>query len=346
MSGLQYANARVYDPQLGLFLSHDPARQFASPYTYTNWNPVNAVDPSGAFVAELITAMIVAAAVSAAVNTVVAAAQGMPLGQIGKAALTGAISGAVGVGLGVAMSAANIGISAAAGSLPQNVGLQQAVNALGEVAYRSAFSAVIANAAGQVAAAGGAPGWATMLTSAAAGYGGSYAYDSNFINYDGDLAQLEPKGAFRDVSNTETHTTVTAKAAEVAGFNKADTQAIVKGNLAQDLELANNQSHFGFGARDAFNQFASDAQATGNLGSVGAASHYIQDQYALGHMFLGTHLLAGPLGAPFRFIVHQTVGGEVNFSSVVGGLRIPSSFDATVGYFEATRSYLPSGVAL
>ena len=47
-SGLQYAGARFNDPDLGSFLTHDPARQFASPYTYTNRDPVNRVDPSGA----------------------------------------------------------------------------------------------------------------------------------------------------------------------------------------------------------------------------------------------------------------------------------------------------------
>jgi RHS repeat-associated protein len=48
VSGLQYAGARFYDPKLASFLSHDPAREFASPYTYVGWNPVNFVDPTGA----------------------------------------------------------------------------------------------------------------------------------------------------------------------------------------------------------------------------------------------------------------------------------------------------------
>lgn len=47
--GLQYANARWYDPDLGQFTSHDPARQFASPYNYAGWDPTNVIDPSGAF---------------------------------------------------------------------------------------------------------------------------------------------------------------------------------------------------------------------------------------------------------------------------------------------------------
>jgi RHS repeat-associated protein len=48
-SGLQYAGARFYDPELGTFLTHDPQRQFPSPYGYGSWNPVNGVDPDGEF---------------------------------------------------------------------------------------------------------------------------------------------------------------------------------------------------------------------------------------------------------------------------------------------------------
>ena len=47
ISGLQYAGARFYDPSMGSFLTHDPAGVFASPYTYTNWDPVNRTDPNG-----------------------------------------------------------------------------------------------------------------------------------------------------------------------------------------------------------------------------------------------------------------------------------------------------------
>jgi RHS repeat-associated protein len=47
ISGLHYAGARLYDPDLAGFLTHDPQRQFASPYNYAGWNPVNFTDPSG-----------------------------------------------------------------------------------------------------------------------------------------------------------------------------------------------------------------------------------------------------------------------------------------------------------
>lgn len=44
---LNYFGARFYDPDLGLWVSPDPAAQFHSPYAYAA-NPLNAVDPNGA----------------------------------------------------------------------------------------------------------------------------------------------------------------------------------------------------------------------------------------------------------------------------------------------------------
>ena len=48
-SGIAYyrIGARWYDPDLGLWTSVDPARQFPSPYEYGGNNPVNKVDPDG-----------------------------------------------------------------------------------------------------------------------------------------------------------------------------------------------------------------------------------------------------------------------------------------------------------
>ncbi len=46
---LNYFGARYLDPMLGMWISVDPARQFASPYLYAGngYNPVNGVDPDG-----------------------------------------------------------------------------------------------------------------------------------------------------------------------------------------------------------------------------------------------------------------------------------------------------------
>lgn len=48
-SGLVYAGARYYDPETAQFLSHDPKRQYASPYQYGPNDPMNGTDPDGKF---------------------------------------------------------------------------------------------------------------------------------------------------------------------------------------------------------------------------------------------------------------------------------------------------------
>ncbi len=44
---LIYFGARYYEPELGMWISPDPLRQYNSPYTYVGNNPVNLVDPTG-----------------------------------------------------------------------------------------------------------------------------------------------------------------------------------------------------------------------------------------------------------------------------------------------------------
>jgi RHS repeat-associated protein len=46
-TGLDYAYARFYDPDLGQFMSHDPAAALPSPYAYGPGDPINSVDPTG-----------------------------------------------------------------------------------------------------------------------------------------------------------------------------------------------------------------------------------------------------------------------------------------------------------
>jgi hypothetical protein len=65
------------------------------------------------------------------------------------------------------------------------------------------------------------------------------------------------------------------------------------------------------------------------------ATHHLQDQYALGHLLPGTSALAGPTGAPFRFLIHNAVGGEITFRQ--------ASYDATLRLLQELRSApLPS----
>ncbi|HEV7735533.1 MAG TPA: toxin TcdB middle/N-terminal domain-containing protein [Candidatus Binatia bacterium] len=47
-SGLIYFAARYFDTDLGMFVAHDPARQYFNPYAYGPWNPTTGKDPTGA----------------------------------------------------------------------------------------------------------------------------------------------------------------------------------------------------------------------------------------------------------------------------------------------------------
>jgi RHS repeat-associated protein len=48
---LYYFGKRYYDPELGVFLTPDPEDQYWSPYTYCGGDPINQIDPDGAFAA-------------------------------------------------------------------------------------------------------------------------------------------------------------------------------------------------------------------------------------------------------------------------------------------------------
>lgn len=336
-SGLEYAGARFYDPALASFLSHDPGHQFLSPYSYGGGDPINWTDPDGEFFEELVIAVVVSAVTSAAVNAIVAGFRGASLSQVGESALRGAATGAVGVGLGVVTSAAGLAAGTLSSTVQASVGIADAAQALGEVAYRSALSTTIANAAGQVASAAGAPESVTTLATVAGGLAGSFVYDQALLNPEGRLAEIEGKGSFRNVSNATTHRDITGAAAAEAGFSRDETVRIVTENLARDKNLWSNQDHFGSLARKTFQSLKSAAfdarQATDDgmfLVKLGGASHHLQDQFALGHIVPGTHLFRGPLGAPFRFLIHQTFGGEVTFRQ--------ASYRATLRLFDQVRN--------
>ncbi len=94
-TGLQYAGVRWYDPDLGMFLTHDPARQFPSPYLYGGGDPINGVDHAGAVfgVDDLLVAIAIGIAAGAVGSGVQAAINGA---SVGKAFEAAAIGGAIG----------------------------------------------------------------------------------------------------------------------------------------------------------------------------------------------------------------------------------------------------------
>jgi RHS repeat-associated protein len=164
-TGLQFAHARFYDPTLSLFLSHDPAAQFASPYQYTAFDPVNQSDPSGALAEWAILFIF-----SVAMAGLQAIAIGWQTGDWGAAFKGFAIS--------VAVSAASVGIFkglVAVGLTEVQAGLTMAV---ASTAYQAATGpdapALIGNA---LAIVGGVVGAVQEARAAAAASGLEVAHD-------------------------------------------------------------------------------------------------------------------------------------------------------------------------
>ena len=84
-------------------LTHDPARQFASPYAYGPWDPINGTDPTGMFWEWVV--LLMAAVAAAAVGIDVGVRTGDATAGFKAAAATFASSvvtaGVFSVGLGV-----------------------------------------------------------------------------------------------------------------------------------------------------------------------------------------------------------------------------------------------------
>ena len=119
--GKYYFGSRYFDPFFGMWMSPDPAGQFANPYTYGG-DPVNFVDPNG----EMITAgaVIGAAVVGAIIGGSVASYQCSKYGAgsctvaVPQGIIVGAASGAAGSAAGgAAASIASIESQTAFGAL-------------------------------------------------------------------------------------------------------------------------------------------------------------------------------------------------------------------------------------
>lgn len=104
--GKYFFGSRYFDPFFGLWMTPDPAGQFANPYTYGG-DPLNYIDPNG----ESITAaIIIGAAVGAAVGGAMSYVQcsGPTEQSCGRAA-------AIGAGIGAVSGAASGGVGSAVG---------------------------------------------------------------------------------------------------------------------------------------------------------------------------------------------------------------------------------------
>ncbi len=83
-SQLLYFGARHYDPEIGMFLSPDSAAQFASPYAFSGWDPVNSYDPDGnvAVLVPLIQALYFVSQVASAALSIAAIVQNPSAGPM------------------------------------------------------------------------------------------------------------------------------------------------------------------------------------------------------------------------------------------------------------------------
>ncbi len=108
--GKYYFGSRYFDPFFGMWMSPDPAGQFANPYTYGG-DPVNFVDPNGEFA---FVPVLISAAIGAIVGGTTAYANCSGKDGCGWKALKmagfGGLAGAAGGAIGEAFS----GVSAAA----------------------------------------------------------------------------------------------------------------------------------------------------------------------------------------------------------------------------------------
>ena len=118
-SGLQYLNARYYDPRLGMFIQPDWWEVMqegvgTNRYSYSFNDPVNGKDPSGHFL-QAIAGGLIGAAVSVSLDVAIGYAKGdIPTAKdLAKSAAIGAVAGATGTGLGSLMEkAAKLGNAA------------------------------------------------------------------------------------------------------------------------------------------------------------------------------------------------------------------------------------------
>ncbi|MDR3001355.1 MAG: RHS repeat-associated core domain-containing protein, partial [Fibromonadaceae bacterium] len=183
--GKYYFGSRFFDPYFGLWISPDPAGQFANPYTYGG-DPVNYVDPDGEF-AHIIFGAIVGA-VGGAVHCGITEANctrsilaGTAIGAA-AAATGGAVGGAVGGAIakaGGSATAAAIGGGAAGGAAGGavsgvgNYATQGGDLSLGGFGKAAGFGALSGGIGGGVGGAISSPGWSRLASGFTSGAVGS-----------------------------------------------------------------------------------------------------------------------------------------------------------------------------
>ncbi|RMD85827.1 MAG: hypothetical protein D6815_01030, partial [Candidatus Dadabacteria bacterium] len=352
-SGLLYLGARYYDPETGLFLTPDPQAQFASPYLYGGGNPVNGVDEDGEFWGALFAILmpiLVAGTASALISGFAAEIQG---GDFVDAFKGGLVAGLMGAGFGTLAGGLNIayqigagtiegGVTAAPQMLAQVAARASFTTIVTHAAVTTGATAGLDSdwltAIGFAAALGASYAYDQAILKNDREVAEGTTQSSREVVQNGAGGGLEP------ASTAVEHSNITEEAAVGTGFEQ-QAAALADYNVQQDggfgslgsrfWRMLNNQGHFDSLARRwddivklsftnagedchcglpvLFKDSAESLAKLGRLPSAGAATHYVQDFLTLGHMVPGTRLFVGPLGAPFRLIIHQVFGGEIGF---------------------------------
>ncbi|NLW47934.1 MAG: DUF4329 domain-containing protein [Firmicutes bacterium] len=211
--GLYYFNARRYDPDLGRFISEDPARDpnNPNPYSYCGNNPVMRVDPTGEFwwVFPLLGGLdaylcggdfmqgfvmgAVTGVIGAGVSSFVSSAWGSALKTFGTQVVSGAIAGGItgelfGEGFGKGAVYGAIG-----GAI--NFGVDKRY---GDFASKSTFNKVMVN--GLKGRLNGLARGGDFIEGFAYGFAYGYAYEFAESNFVAAYAEGEPSKTVKTIA--------------------------------------------------------------------------------------------------------------------------------------------------
>jgi RHS repeat-associated protein len=338
-TGLIYFAARYYDPKLGMFVSHDPARQFLSPYSYMGGNPLNGIDPDGqeGGIGLLIALLLVL--LSAVATGVQAGLNGASADQ---ASAAGIIS--LGTGLGTlvaggflgafvgptAAPATSPGVTAAAQGTTQSSGLAiaGAVTAIGG----SAYSAVSAFQNGQYAI-----GAFAIVAAGAALYGGYRALKG--------VGKPEPARATGERERGGMWTTAKNTVGNYFGYSSQDRAAYAALSEANPQSIAENREYGGliYQESDGDYHFTKPARGTPTGFTPTAA---VKAQVPAGAPVVGDYHTHGDYSRPVgNLVVRTTKALDAYNSDYFSGRDIRGITADGLG-IKAYRGYLgtPSGV--
>ncbi|PWV47117.1 RHS repeat-associated protein [Chitinophaga sp. S165] len=145
---LYYFNARYYDPQLGRFISLDPARQLAGGYNGMGNNPAMFVDPDGRFLP--LVAVIAGAVIGGVTNVISNWSEISSAPTLGQAILRGASYTLVGAVSGGLYATGNVTAAATISAIGNGVADVLSGHSINDAAGRALMGTIMAPIGGAV----------------------------------------------------------------------------------------------------------------------------------------------------------------------------------------------------